>query len=67
MRRSPDAVLAPGQLTVAGGHLEAGELLAQAGRRETEEETEIRVSADAYFGWASQVRAVMLGTNRYSP
>ncbi|MGW1007329.1 NUDIX domain-containing protein [Streptomyces sp. NPDC002520] len=46
VRRSPDAVLAPGQLTVVCGHPEARELLAQAGRRETGDETEIRVSAD---------------------
>ncbi|MEU8489231.1 phosphotransferase [Streptomyces sp. NPDC048641] len=46
VRRKPDAALAPGQLTVVGGHLEAGEPLDRAARREAKEETGVRISAD---------------------
>ncbi|WP_327352761.1 NUDIX domain-containing protein [Streptomyces sp. NBC_01304] len=46
VRRNPDATLAPGQLTVVGGHLEAGEPLDRAARREAEEETGVRISPE---------------------
>ncbi|WP_224059079.1 NUDIX domain-containing protein [Streptomyces kanamyceticus] len=46
VRRKPDAALAPGQLTVVGGHLKAGEPLDLAARREAEEETGVRIRAD---------------------
>ncbi|WP_447035456.1 NUDIX domain-containing protein [Streptomyces sp. DSM 118878] len=46
VRRKPDADLAPGQLTVVGGHLEAGEPLDHAARREVKEEVGVLVSAD---------------------
>ncbi|WP_234362589.1 NUDIX domain-containing protein [Streptomyces formicae] len=46
VRRKPDAALAPGQLTVVGGHLQAGEPLDHAARREAQEETGIRIRAD---------------------
>ncbi|WP_405392606.1 NUDIX domain-containing protein [Streptomyces sp. NBC_01102] len=46
VRRKPRAALAPGQLTVVGGHLEAGEPLHHAARREAEEETEVCISAE---------------------
>ena len=45
VRRRPDSVLAPGQLTVVGGHLQAGEPLDAAARREAEEETGVHISA----------------------
>ncbi|MET7350608.1 NUDIX domain-containing protein [Streptomyces mirabilis] len=44
--RKPDAVLAPGQLTVVGGHLKAGEPLDRAARREAMEEAGVHISAD---------------------
>ncbi|WP_420036122.1 NUDIX domain-containing protein [Streptomyces sp. cg28] len=46
VRRRPDAELAPGQLTVVGGHLEPGEPLDHAARREAQEEAGVIVSAD---------------------
>ncbi|MFJ8886572.1 NUDIX domain-containing protein [Streptomyces sp. NPDC102402] len=46
VRRRPDAALAPGQLTVVGCHLEVGEPLDYAARREAEEETGVRISAE---------------------
>ncbi|MFB6961395.1 NUDIX domain-containing protein [Streptomyces sp. NPDC056309] len=46
VRRKANAALAPGQLTVVGGHLEAGEPLDHAARREAEEETGVHLSAD---------------------
>lgn len=46
VRREPDAALAPGQLTVVGGHVKAGESLDAAAGREAEEEAGIRLSAD---------------------
>lgn len=46
VRRRPDAALAPGQLTVLGGRLEAGEPLDHAARREALEEAGVLVSAD---------------------
>ncbi|MFF4052990.1 NUDIX domain-containing protein [Streptomyces chartreusis] len=46
VRRTPDAVLAPGQLTVVGGHLQAGEPLDHAARREAEEEAGVHINAD---------------------
>ncbi|MGW2850518.1 NUDIX domain-containing protein [Streptomyces sp. NPDC001215] len=45
VRRRPDAALAPGQLTVVGGHLEAGEPLDRAERREAKEEAGVHISA----------------------
>lgn len=39
LRRTADAALRPGQLTVVGGHLEAGEPLVHAARREAQEGT----------------------------
>ncbi|NEA56246.1 NUDIX domain-containing protein [Streptomyces sp. SID13666] len=44
VRRKPDAALAPGQLTVVGGHLMADEPLDHAARREAEEETGVHIS-----------------------
>ncbi|WP_413804648.1 NUDIX domain-containing protein [Streptomyces sp. OE57] len=46
VRRKPDAALAPGQLTVVGGHLEAGEPLDRAARREAKEETGVHINTD---------------------
>ncbi|MEH0447436.1 NUDIX domain-containing protein [Streptomyces sp. B21-102] len=46
VRRRPDTALAPGQLTVVGGHLEAGETLDHTARREAEEETGVRISGE---------------------
>ncbi|WP_432250268.1 NUDIX domain-containing protein [Streptomyces sanyensis] len=46
VRRTADDVLAPGRLTVVGGHLDAGEPFDHAARREAEEETGVRLSAD---------------------
>ncbi|MGW7069443.1 NUDIX domain-containing protein [Streptomyces sp. NPDC054855] len=46
VRRKPDAALAPGQLAVIGGHLEAGEPLDHAARREAEEETGVLINAE---------------------
>ncbi|MET8683624.1 NUDIX domain-containing protein [Streptomyces sp. NPDC004732] len=46
VRRKPDAALAPGQLTVVGGHLKTGEPLDRAARRETEEEAGVLIRAD---------------------
>ncbi|MFG2502716.1 NUDIX domain-containing protein [Streptomyces sp. NPDC048441] len=46
VRRNPDAALAPGKLTVVGGHLKAGEPLDLAARREAAEETGIQIDAD---------------------
>ncbi|WP_327187997.1 MULTISPECIES: NUDIX domain-containing protein [unclassified Streptomyces] len=46
VRRRPDTDLAPAQLTVVGGHLEADEPLDRAARREAKEETGVRISAD---------------------
>ncbi|WP_327358305.1 NUDIX domain-containing protein [Streptomyces sp. NBC_01304] len=46
VRRKPDAELAPGQLTVVGGHLQAGEPLDRAARREAQEETGVHIRAD---------------------
>ncbi|MEV6756725.1 NUDIX domain-containing protein [Streptomyces sp. NPDC051214] len=46
VRPKPDAALAPGQLTVVGGHLQAGEPLDHAARREAKEETGIHIDAD---------------------
>jgi 8-oxo-dGTP pyrophosphatase MutT (NUDIX family) len=46
VRRKPNTDLAPGQLTVVGGHLEAGEPLDRAARREAKEETGVHISAD---------------------
>ncbi|MEU9287850.1 NUDIX domain-containing protein [Streptomyces sp. NPDC048275] len=42
--RKPDSAQAPGQLTVVGGHLQAGEPLDRAARREAEEETGVRIT-----------------------
>ncbi|MER5996256.1 NUDIX domain-containing protein [Streptomyces viridosporus] len=46
VRRKPDAALAPGQLTVVGGHLESGEPLDYAARREAKEETGVLINAE---------------------
>jgi 8-oxo-dGTP pyrophosphatase MutT (NUDIX family) len=46
VRRKPDAALAPGQLTVVGGHLQAGEPLDHAARREAQEEAGVFISAE---------------------
>ncbi|MBT3152496.1 NUDIX domain-containing protein [Streptomyces sp. CHD11] len=46
VRRNPGTALAPGQLTVVGGHLEADEPLDHAARREAKEETGILLSAE---------------------
>ncbi|MFJ7947242.1 NUDIX domain-containing protein [Streptomyces sp. NPDC096354] len=46
VRRKPDADLAPGQLTVVGGHLKPDEPLDRAARREAKEETGVHISAD---------------------
>ncbi|MER5757324.1 NUDIX domain-containing protein [Streptomyces sp. NPDC002088] len=46
VRRKPNTDLAPGQLTVVGGHLEGSEPLDRAARREAKEETGVRMSAD---------------------
>lgn len=46
VRRKPGVALAPGQLTFVGGHLEAGEPLDRAARREAEEETGVCLSAE---------------------
>ncbi|WP_327669446.1 MULTISPECIES: NUDIX domain-containing protein [unclassified Streptomyces] len=46
VRRKPDAALAPGQLTVVGGHLQAGEPLDHAARREAKEEAGVHLSAE---------------------
>ncbi|MEU8523613.1 NUDIX domain-containing protein [Streptomyces sp. NPDC048577] len=46
VRRTADDVLAPGRLSVVGGHLEAGEPLDHAARREAKEEAGVRLSAD---------------------
>ncbi|MEU1407441.1 NUDIX domain-containing protein [Streptomyces sp. NPDC005728] len=46
VRRKPDADLAPGQLTVVGGHLKTGEPLDHAARYEAKEEAGVHVSAD---------------------
>ena len=44
--RSHGAALAPGQLTVVGGHLESGEPLDYAARREAKEETGVLINAE---------------------
>lgn len=46
IRRKPDVTLAPGQLTVVGGHLEAGEPVDHAARRDAKEETGVRISVE---------------------
>ncbi|MEU5898748.1 NUDIX domain-containing protein [Streptomyces venezuelae] len=46
VRRKADAPLAPGQLTIVGGHLETGEPLDHAARREAREEAGVLISAD---------------------
>lgn len=46
LRRTPDPALTPGQLTVVGGHLRAGESLDAAARRTTEEISGIRIGTD---------------------
>ncbi|WP_435610837.1 NUDIX domain-containing protein [Streptomyces sp. C10-9-1] len=46
VRRTADDVLAPGRLTVVGGHREAGEPLDRAARRGAKEEAGVRLSAD---------------------
>ncbi|MEU1116363.1 MULTISPECIES: NUDIX domain-containing protein [unclassified Streptomyces] len=44
--RNAGAALAPGQLTVVGGHLQAGEPLDHAARREAQEEAGVVISAE---------------------
>ncbi|MGW7042268.1 NUDIX domain-containing protein [Streptomyces avermitilis] len=44
LRARTDSALAPGQLTVVGGHLQVGEPLDRAARREAEEETGVRTT-----------------------
>ncbi|MFF6801943.1 NUDIX domain-containing protein [Streptomyces sp. NPDC012616] len=46
VRRALDAALAPGQLTVVGGHLEVGEPLDHAARREAMEEVGVLITAE---------------------
>jgi ADP-ribose pyrophosphatase YjhB (NUDIX family) len=46
VRRKADAALAPGQLTVVGGHPEAGEPLDHAARREAQEGVGVLISAE---------------------
>ncbi|MFE1027756.1 NUDIX domain-containing protein [Streptomyces sp. NPDC058818] len=46
VHRKLDAALAPGQLTVVGGHLQAGEPLDHAARREAQEEAGVLISAE---------------------
>ncbi|MFF9143171.1 NUDIX domain-containing protein [Streptomyces albogriseolus] len=46
VHRKPDAAFVPGQLTVVGGHLQAGEPLDHAARREAREEAGVLISAE---------------------
>ncbi|MFD6437220.1 NUDIX domain-containing protein [Streptomyces venezuelae] len=46
--RNAGAALAPGQLTVVGGHLQAGEPLDHAARREAQEEAGVVISAEQH-------------------
>ncbi|MDT0616108.1 NUDIX domain-containing protein [Streptomyces lancefieldiae] len=46
VRRKADAALAPGQHTLVGGHLEPGEPLDDAARREAKEETGVLINAE---------------------
>ncbi|MFJ8151237.1 NUDIX domain-containing protein [Streptomyces sp. NPDC094468] len=46
VRRALDAALAPGQLTVVGGHLEVGEPLDHAARREAMEQVRVLITAE---------------------
>ncbi|MET8571906.1 NUDIX domain-containing protein [Streptomyces sp. NPDC004783] len=45
VHRKADAALAPGQLTVVGGHLQAGEPLDHAARREAKKEAGVLINA----------------------
>ncbi|MFD7065197.1 NUDIX domain-containing protein [Streptomyces sp. NPDC059906] len=46
VRHKADAALAPGQLTVVGGHLKAGEPLDHTARREAREEAGVFIGAE---------------------